>query len=82
MAEGKPLPGLLVQKLEATPEHPAELRIYKPLTLAAQCLACHGDPATFSPSLRAALTQQYPEDTATGYAEGDWRGLIRVSLKP
>lgn len=82
LANGKPLPGLLVQQLNATTETAPELRIYKPLNVAAQCLACHGDPDTFSPSLRATLQHYYPQDTATGYAKGDWRGLIRVSLKP
>ncbi|WP_221031267.1 Tll0287-like domain-containing protein [Actomonas aquatica] len=82
LSTGEDLPPLLVQELAATPEREAEIRVYKPLRLAAQCLACHGDPATFSPDLRETLATRYPTDAATGYEEGDWRGLIRVSLTP
>lgn len=82
LADGDPLPDLLVQQISATAESDPELRIYKPLKVAAKCLACHGDPATFSTKLRTSLAQRYPQDTATGYAAGDWRGLIRASLRP
>ncbi len=82
LAAGKEPPPLLVQYLAETPDHPAELRVYRSMTVAANCLACHGDPASFTPQLRDSLRTHYPQDTATGYAEGDWRGLIRVSLQP
>jgi mono/diheme cytochrome c family protein len=82
IAAGEPLPGLLVQEIAETNSTSPELRIYKPLPVAAQCLACHGDPDGFSPALRTALQAGYPEDAATGYAAGDWRGLIRVSVQP
>ena len=82
LADGAPLPPLLVQQIDATAEHDAEIRIYKPLTVGAQCLACHGDTTTFPAALRDTLTLRYPRDAATGYREGDWRGLIRVSLTP
>jgi hypothetical protein len=82
IAAGEPLPPLLVQSLDATPQLAAEIRVYKPLTMATRCLTCHGDPTTFSPALRDVLAQRYPRDAATDYHEGDWRGLIRVSLTP
>ena len=82
IADGEFPPALLVQEIPATRNHAGEIRIYKPLTVATQCLACHGDPATFSSELTATLAQRYPHDAAQGYAEGDWRGLIRVSLQP
>ncbi len=82
ISTGKPLPPLLVQELAGPSGEPEEIRVYKPLSVAAQCLACHGDSDSFSADLRNTLAQRYPLDTATGYAEGDWRGLIRISVTP
>lgn len=45
-----------------------------------QCLACHGDPATFTPAVRRVLAERYPSDAATGYREGDLRGAISVRV--
>jgi len=81
VARGAPLPSVLIQEL-ASPGQPAELRFYRPLIVAKGCLACHGDPAKFPPDLKAVLAARYPADSATGYRENDWRGLLRVSLKP
>ncbi len=55
-------------------------RFYQPLIVQELCLNCHGDPATFSPELVEALAERYPEDRATGYAPGDFRGVIRVDI--
>ena len=57
-----------------------ELRYYKPLFVAELCLQCHGDPERMVPEVRARLTENYPTDLATGYAAGDFRGLVRVSV--
>jgi len=54
------------------------LRYYEPLYIKELCLQCHGDPAAFSPDLRELLAASYPEDKATGYRAGDFRGLICV----
>jgi hypothetical protein len=51
---------------------------YKPLFLQAVCLNCHG--ATLKPEVTALLQQHYPKDRATGYAEDDFRGVIKVQL--
>jgi hypothetical protein len=52
------------------------IRIPAPL-----CLQCHGDPAReVAESTLAALRERYPEDAATGYREGDLRGLWRVEI--
>jgi hypothetical protein len=53
-----------------------------PSTLATQYLACHGEPATCSSTLRSTLAQDYRHDDAIGYAVGEWRGLIRILRKP
>lgn len=52
------------------------IRIAMPL-----CLACHGDPATeISPETLAVIRERYPHDSATGYREGELRGLWRVEF--
>jgi mono/diheme cytochrome c family protein len=55
-------------------------RYYAPLRTAALCLNCHGPAASLEPEVAAALQRRYPDDRATGYAEGDLRGLIRVRV--
>ena len=80
IASGQPPPAVLVQRI-ATSTRP-EWRVYRPILTKAECLVCHGDPATQLPGLRAALQQRYPADAATGYAVDQWRGLFRVTLSP
>ncbi|MCB1076718.1 MAG: DUF3365 domain-containing protein [Verrucomicrobiae bacterium] len=55
-------------------------RYYKPLIIQEVCLTCHGDLKSFSPELASALKERYPNDQATGYALGDFRGVIRVEI--
>ncbi len=55
-------------------------RFYRPLMIQEVCLNCHGDPASFSPELTQALAERYPDDQGTGYALGDFRGVIRVDI--
>jgi hypothetical protein len=55
-------------------------RYYSPLRIAPLCTQCHGPEETLSEPVRAALRQRYPDDRATGYAEGELRGLIRVTM--
>jgi hypothetical protein len=55
-------------------------RYYKPLFVADFCVQCHGEPGQISPAVQEILAERYPDDEALGYAEGDFRGLIRVSV--
>jgi hypothetical protein len=55
-------------------------RYYKPLFVADFCVQCHGSPEQISPAVQEILAERYPDDEALGYAEGDFRGLIRVSV--
>lgn len=57
-----------------------ELRYLSPLTIAAPCLQCHGDPAGIDPAVKAALAKSYPRDQATGYQAGDFRGAVSVRI--
>ncbi|MCU0223640.1 MAG: DUF3365 domain-containing protein [Acidobacteria bacterium] len=52
-----------------------------PLTVAAPCLQCHGDPAQIDPAVKAALAEKYPKDQATGYKAGDFRGAVAVRIE-
>ncbi|MBI3082695.1 MAG: DUF3365 domain-containing protein, partial [Gemmatimonadetes bacterium] len=77
------LPEEFVEVIRA-PDGTYELQYLRPILVDRRCLACHGDPATFIPEVRAVLAQRYPEDRATGYAVGDLRGAVsvRVPLPP
>jgi uncharacterized protein DUF3365 len=56
-------------------------RYMKPIFIAAPaCLQCHGDPAKLAPGVAEALRELYPDDQATGYAVGDLRGAISISI--
>jgi len=55
-------------------------RYYQPLATGALCLQCHGTSDALAPGVPEALQALYPEDEATGYAEGEWRGLLRVTV--
>lgn len=53
---------------------------YKPIVLAAACLACHGNPDQVAPKVAAAIKERYPHDQALGYKEGDMRGAWKLSV--
>lgn len=50
----------------------------EPLYVQPLCLACHGE--SLAPALRERLRERYPEDRATGYRAGDFRGLAWAEL--
>lgn len=57
-----------------------EVRFYRPLMVAPFCTQCHGTRDSLAPDVQRILQQRYPDDQATGYQAGDFRGVIRVSL--
>jgi len=75
-----------IQKDEAAPSgyvqrvSEDELRYYQPLFVGDVCLQCHGDREALDPALLRVLEERYPEDLATGYETGDFRGVVRVSV--
>ncbi len=73
------LPSLLVQKIEA-PEG-VHFRYYKPMKAAGLCLTCHGDSEIIAENVKVHLSEHYPKDRAIGYQVGDFRGVIRVSVR-
>ncbi len=67
-----------IQKIEQ-----GEVLLYtKPILLTnALCLSCHGDPKKdIAAETSAKLKELYPQDLATGYAEGDLRGMWALRL--
>lgn len=56
------------------------MRYYRPLVANELCVVCHGVVEGLAPEVAGALAQRYPRDQATGYAPGDFRGLIRVRI--
>ncbi len=75
LAETGELPGPWVQKAGRD-----EYRFYRPLAVAPPCLNCHGSKGEIDPAVQTILDERYPDDLATGYAAGDFRGVIRVSI--
>lgn len=48
--------------------------------MASPCLACHGK--SLAPELAAKLKTAFPKDAATGFAQGDFRGVFWAEVKP
>lgn len=78
LAAGR-LPKVLVQRIDLPGSKP-EWRVYRPVGIAPQCVTCHGPRESLDAGLVARLAEKYPDDQATGYAAGQWRGLIRVTV--
>lgn len=55
-------------------------RYYKPLKVEGVCLTCHGDPTLMDKNLVQKIKAIYPNDKAVGYREGDFRGVVRVTI--
>lgn len=51
-----------------------ELRMARGIRVEAACLMCHGD--NIAPAIAERIASRYPQDRATGFKEGDLRGLI------
>ena len=57
-------------------------RTYAPIIMGKACLGCHGDESAIKAELLAEIREHYPKGTATGYKEGDFRGVLRVEIQP
>lgn len=51
----------------------------EPLVIDSVCLTCHG---TVASDVAVALRELYPDDRATGYALGDFRGIAWAEVAP
>ncbi len=77
LAEGEPAEGLDTWFVSRDAEGRRHFRYLKAIPTAALCLNCHG--AQIESSLQARLDELYPDDAATGFAEGDIRGAFTAS---
>ncbi len=55
------------------------LGVVLPIATGRPCLQCHG--VDVAPDVRAALAKHYPKDQATGFREGDLRGVFWVEVR-
>jgi len=51
----------------------------EPIYTQAVCLACHGE--NIAAEVKAAIDEKYPEDKATGFKEGELRGMFWIKLQ-
>ena len=50
----------------------------EPIMMQGMCLVCHG--SNIEPGIAARTAELYPDDQATGFAEGDFRGVFWVEF--
>ena len=74
--EARKLAGEAPDQLAYSEVVDGEHRFMKAIPTAAVCLNCHGTDV--KPEVQARIDEFYPEDRATGYAEGDIRGAFVV----
>ena len=55
-------------------------RVYVPLMTQKACLKCHGPVEKIDPKVAELIKKNYPQDRATGFKEGDLRGVIVAEL--
>lgn len=55
------------------------LRIARGIALEAPCQTCHG--TRIAEPIRGAVAERYPDDAATGFSEGDLRGVIWAEVR-
>ncbi len=55
-------------------------QIARGIKVDAACLACHGAKEAMTPEVVQELAKRYPQDLATGFREGDLRGLMWVEI--
>jgi len=59
-----------------------ELGVLLPIKLKAECQMCHGSAEAIDEDIMAAISENYPEDQAVGFAEGDLRGWMWIEAPP
>lgn len=78
IAESGEFPEFYIQKIEG--ESQDHYRYYKPMRMETLCLGCHGIPENIDTATLTRIKAYYPNDLATGYSAGDFRGLISVTI--
>jgi hypothetical protein len=57
-----------------------KIGVMRPIALRPKCASCHGRREEFSTAIRSELTERYPSDRATGFADGEIRGWYWVEI--
>jgi len=76
-AGGAAVQDLHRRRVVDTPQGP-RVRYAQAIRTEGPCLACHG--LSVAEPIRTAIARHYPEDRATGFAEGDLRGMFSVEF--
>lgn len=63
-----------------TTDSVTEYRFYEPIYVQPLCLKCHGDLQTLAPGVLSAVKKYYPDDRATGYKDGQLRGMFVIEV--
>lgn len=58
-----------------------QFRYFKPLLVEPVCLVCHGTSDYLNKEVLAKIKAVYPDDRATGFNDGDLRGVISVVIR-
>jgi hypothetical protein len=76
---------ILADYLETEQREPVEVALEngyigyaEPIGIQPLCLTCHGE--TIAPGVAATIAEAYPEDQATGFENGDLRGVFWVEF--
>lgn len=56
------------------------LGVLLPIRLKEACIKCHGQSDSLDADVKEAIASHYPNDKATGFAEGDLRGYFWVEV--
>ncbi len=82
-------PAWAVPYVEAQEEDPlyvegphGELGALLPIRLKAECQMCHGPVEQIDEGVMTAIKENYPQDEAVGFTEGDLRGWFWVEVPP
>ena len=57
----------------------ATIGYVEPLYIGKPCLACHGE--TIAEEVQGQIAELYPDDRSIGFREGDFRGLLWVTIE-
>lgn len=62
-------------------EQPGKMHFFKPIILQVMCKNCHGDPVLdISSAAWKEIKKRYPDDLASGFKEGDLRGIWHITF--
>lgn len=81
---GPPWTWMLLRDRPAAPRlataRDGRLGVTLPIRVTGRCLTCHGPVGSMTPAVRGALREDYPQDEAVGFGDGDLRGWFWVEV--